>query len=158
MTIQVIAVLALTLVIYVVGTLAYSVRIVGVKTGRIAIAFAIFNVFALLSRTANTFQAPLLAKTIEKSIEGGNTDGMLHIFRWILLSATFATIIGAMLLPTFIRVFTKAVESFSVYRSVPRLILHGFSKSGIEQFKRSITIPKKDNLSQLKSLRKIPKK
>lgn len=35
MTIQVIAVLALTLVIYVVGTLAYSVRIVGVKTGRI---------------------------------------------------------------------------------------------------------------------------
>ncbi|EPR12273.1 lipid II flippase Amj family protein [Ruminiclostridium papyrosolvens] len=158
MTIQVTAVLVLTLVIYIVGTLAYSVRIVGVKTGRIAIAFAIFNVFALLSRTANTFQAPLLAKTIEKSIEGGNTDGMLHIFRWILLSATLATIIGAMLLPTFMRVFTKAVESFSVYRSVPRLILHGFSKSGIEQFKRSITIPKKDNLSQLKSLRKIPKK
>lgn len=65
MTIQVIAVLALTLVIYVVGTLAYSVRIVGVKTGRIAIAFAIFNVFALLSRTANTFQLLLLQLSVQ---------------------------------------------------------------------------------------------
>lgn len=158
MTVQVIIVLALTFVIYVVGTLAYSVRIVGVKTVRIAIAFAIFNVFALLSRTANTFQAPLLAKTIETSIKNGNTNGMLYVFRWILLSATFATIIGAALLPTFIRVFTKAVQSFSVYRSIPKLLLHSFTKSGIEQFKKSITIPKKENLSQLKSLRKIPKK
>jgi uncharacterized membrane protein len=151
-------VLALTFVIYVVGTLAYSVRIVGVKTGRIAIAFAVFNVFALLSRTANTFQAPLLAKTIETSIKSGSTGNMLHIFRWILFSATIATVVGAMLLPTFIRIFTKAVQSFSVYRSVPKLILHGFSKAGIEQFKKSITIPKNENLSQLRSFRKIPKK
>lgn len=151
-------VLILTFVIYVVGTLAYSVRIVGVKTGRIAIAFAVFNVFALLSRTANTFQAPLLAKTIETSIKSGNTGDMLHVFRLILLSATIATVIGAALLPTFIRIFSKAVLSFSVYRSIPKLLLHGFSKSGIEQFKKSITIPKKANLSQLKSLRKIPKK
>lgn len=158
MTVQVMIVLTLTFVIYVVGTLAYSVRIVGVKTGRIAIAFAVFNIFALLSRTANTIQAPLLAKTIEKSIKAGNTGDMLHIFRWILLSATIATIVGAILLPTFIKIFTKAVQSFSVYRSVPKLILHGFSKSGVEQFKKSITVPKKENLSQLKSLRKIPKK
>ena len=100
MTTQVIIVLGLTFIIYIVGTLAYSVRIVGIKTGRIAVAFAIFNVFALVSRTANTFQAPLLAKTIENSINAGNTDGMLHIFRWILVSATFATIVGAILLPS----------------------------------------------------------
>lgn len=158
MSAQVIIVFALTFVIYVVGTLAYSVRIVGVKTGRIAIAFAIFNVFALLSRTANTFQGPILAKTIETGIAAGNINGMLHIFRWILFSATLATIVGAALLPTFIRVFTKAVQSFSVYRSIPKLLVHGFSKSGIEQFKKSVTIPKKENLAQLKNLRKIPKK
>lgn len=158
MSTQVIIVLALTFVIYIVGTLAYSVRIVGIKTGRIAVAFAIFNVFALVSRTANTFQAPLLAKTIENSINAGNTSGMLHIFRWILVSSTFATIIGAALLPTFIKLFSKAVNSFSVYRSVPKLIFHGFSKSGIEQFKKSITAPKRHNIAQLKSLRRIPKK
>lgn len=158
MTIQVVIVLALTFVIYVVGTLAYSVRIVGVKTGRIAIAFAVFNVFALVSRTANTFQAPLLAKTIENSIKSGSTNSVLIIFRWILLAATLATIVGAFFFPTFIKVFSKAVETFSVYRSIPKLILHGFSKTGIVHFKQSITVPKKENISQLRSLRRIPKK
>lgn len=158
MAIQVVFVLILTFIIYMIGTLAYSVRIVGIKTGKIAVAFAIFNVFALVSRTANAFQAPLLAKTIENSIKSGNINDMLHIFRWILVSATFATIVGAILLPTFIKVFAKAVQSFSIHRSIPKLILHGFSKSGIEQFKKSITAPRQHNIAQLKSLRRIPKK
>lgn len=79
MSTQIIIVLILTFVIYVISTLAYSVRIVGVRTGRIAISFAVFNVFALLSRTANTIQAPLLAKTIENSINLGNSEGLLYV-------------------------------------------------------------------------------
>lgn len=158
MPIQIIIVLILTFIIYVISTLAYSARIVGVRTGRIAISFAVFNVFALISRTANTIQAPLMAKTIENSIKTGSVEGLLYIFRWILFSATLATIVGAILMPTFIRLFGKAVESFSVHRSVPRLLLHGFSKSGIEQFRKSITPPKKENFSHLKSIKKIPVK
>ncbi len=50
-----------------------------IRTGRIAISFAVFNVFALLSRTANTIQAPLLAKTIENSINLGNSEGLLYV-------------------------------------------------------------------------------
>jgi hypothetical protein len=131
---------------------------VGVKTGRIAVSFAVFNIFALISRTANTIQGPLLAKTIERSIEEGTSQGPLGMFRWILFSATIATIIGAVLMPTFIKIFGKAVSNFSLYRSIPKLLIHGFSKAGIEQFKNSLTKPKRDNIEQLKSLRKIPKK
>lgn len=72
--------------------MAYPVRIVGVRTGRIAISFALFNIFVLISRTANAFQAPLLAKTIESSIAEGTSNSLLYIFRWILISATIATI------------------------------------------------------------------
>lgn len=158
MPIQIIIVLVLTFIIYIISTLAYSVRVVGVRTGRIAISFAVFNVFALISRTANSIQAPLMAKTIENNIKAGNVEGLLYIFRWILFSATLATIAGAMLMPTFIRVFGKAVDSFSIHRSIPRLLLHGFSKSGIEQFKKSVKLPKKDNFSHLKSIKRIPKK
>lgn len=158
MSIQVVIVLILTFIIYIISTLAYSVRIVGIKTGRIAISFAVFNIFALISRTANTIQAPLLAKTVENTIKTGNPQGLLIVFRWILVATTFATIIGALLLPTFIKIFGKAVEGFSIYRSIPRLLLHGFSKAGIEQFKSSITKPKKQNLAQLKNMKKIPKK
>jgi len=155
---QVIIVLILTVIISIISTLAYSVRIVAVRTGRIAVSFAVFNIFALISRTANSIQAPLLAKTIENTISTGNPQSLLYIFRWILFSTTVATIIGAVLMPTFIKVFRKAVESFSISRSIPKLLIHGFSKSGIEQFKSSVTKPKKENLAQLKNLKMMPKK
>lgn len=158
MSTQVIIVLILTFIIYIISTLAYSVRIVGVRTGRIAISFAVFNIFALISRTANSIQAPLMAKTIESTIKIGNPQNLLFVFRWILFFTTLGTIIGALLMPTFIKFFGKAVETFSIYRSIPKLLLHGFSKSGVEQFKSSVTKPKKENLAQLKSLKMIPKK
>lgn len=158
MTIQIAIVLALTFVIYLIGTLSSSVRVVGVRTGKITIAFAIFNIFALVSRTANAFQAPLLAKTIETSIKLGTSSGLLHIFRWIIIATSIATVAGALLFPTFINVFTRVVERFSIYKSIPKLILHGFSKSGIRQFKDSISVPRKHNISQLKNVRRMPKK
>lgn len=158
MSVQIVIVLILTIIIYVISTLAYSVRVVGIKTGRIAISFAVFNVFALISRTANTIQGPLMAKTIEKSIQTGNAESLLYIFRWILASTTIATIIGALLMPTSIKIFEKAVKSFSIHKSMPKLIFHGFSKSGIEQFKDSIIYPTRRNLSHLKNFKGVPKK
>ena len=155
---QVIIVLITTVIISIISTLTYSVRIVAVRTGRIAVSFAVFNIFALISRTANTIQAPLLAKKIESTIATGNPQGLLYIFRLILFSTTLATIIGAVLMPTFIKIFGKAVESFSINRSIPKLLIHGFSKSGIEQFKSSVTKPKKENLAQLKDFKMMPKK
>src|SRR4051794_17297206 len=98
MSIQIILVLILTFIIYIISTLAYSVRIVGVRTGRIAISFAVFNVIALISRTANTIQGPLLAKTVEISIKSNNIEGLLFIFRWVLFSTTLATAVGALLM------------------------------------------------------------
>lgn len=158
MNTQIMIVLVLTFIIAVISTLAYSVRIVGVKTGRIAISFAVFNIFALISRTANTIQGPLLSKTIENNIKQGNSHGLLYMFRWILFSTTIATIVGALLMPTFIKLFSKAVDSFSIYRSIPKIMIHGFSKAGVLQFKTSITKPKKENFSQLKTIKTAPKK
>ena len=60
----------LTLVIHVVGTLAYAVRIAGIRTRRIAISFSLFNILALISRTSNSFQGPFLAKRIESRLLG----------------------------------------------------------------------------------------
>ena len=158
MSTQVVIVLILTIIISIISTLAYSVRIVGVRTGRIAVSFAVFNIFALVSRTANSIQAPLLAKTIESTIKTGNPQSLLSTFRWILFSTTIATIIGSALMPTFIKVFGKIVESFSINRSIPKLLLHAFSKSGIEQFKESVTRPRKENFAQFKNFKTMPKK
>src|SRR6516162_9077232 len=107
----------LTLVIHLVGTLAYAVRIAGVRTRRIAVSFSLFNILILVSRTSNSFQGPFLAKRIENTIAGGVSHGLLADFRWMLWSATLATIVGALLIPTFQRVFSRAVMHFQANRS-----------------------------------------
>jgi hypothetical protein len=146
MSIQIALVLALTFLINLITTLSYSVRIVGIRTGRIAVSFALFNILVLISRTANGLQAPFLASTIEKNINSGSGANLLD-FRLIILSCTIATIIGGLMIPTFQRILSIAVDKFSIYKSVPKIVLHGFTKSGIASIKENIVIPSSKNLS-----------
>lgn len=155
MTTQIIIVLILTFVINLITTLSYSVRIVGIRTGRVAISFALFNILVLVSRTANGFQAPLLAKTVENDIKIGVFDNV-GTFRLIIFSCSIATVIGAFLIPTFQRVLSKAVINFSIHKSMGKLIFRSFSKAGILYFKDNITIPHKDNVSQIKLGNEFP--
>jgi Alternate to MurJ len=131
----------LTFVIHFIGTLAYAVRIAGVRTRRIAVSFALFNVLVLVSRTSNSFQGPFLAQRIEATLKNGMPNHLLSDFRWLLLSATAATLIGALAVPTFQRIFSRAVRHFQENRSIPKLVLHGFAKGGLSYIKDSVTMP-----------------
>jgi hypothetical protein len=151
-------VLVLTFIINVIGTLAYCTRVTGIKTGRIAISFSIFNILTLISRTASSLQSPLLTNKVDRSIILGTSSDLLIIFRYVLMASTLGCIFGAAAMPTFQKFFCRAVKAFDIYRSLPKLIFHSFSKSGFNQFKKCIKIPSKYNLSQLKQLNGIPKK
>ncbi|MGN7822206.1 lipid II flippase Amj family protein [Chitinophaga sp. 22536] len=157
MTPQIIIVLVLTAVINLIVTLSLAVRIVGVRTGRIAITFSLFNILVLVSRTANTFQAPLLAKTVEDQLkqEAAGNEG---IFRLIILSCTIGSVIGAVLIPSFQRVLSKAVEHFSEHRSVPRLLYLGFSGSGRQFIKENLKMPSKESITGLDPTKGFPKR
>ena len=50
---QLLIICGLTFVIHIVATLAYAVRIAGVRTRRVAVSFALFGIIALVSRMAN---------------------------------------------------------------------------------------------------------
>jgi hypothetical protein len=108
-----------------------------------------------VSRTANGFQAPLLAKTVESNIKAGIYQNVTT-FRTIILSCSLATIIGAILIPTFQRVLSRAVVNFSIHKSMPKLILHSFSKAGILYFRDNITLPAKENITQIRLDREFP--
>lgn len=136
----------LTFVINLVGSLAYSVRIAGVRTLRIAVSLSLFNVLLLVSRTANSFQAPILAKRVESSLAAGRA-GSADDFRWLIASASLATIVGALLTPTFQRLFTRAVDRFTVDRSIPRLMLRLFSPAGVSAVRESIAVPSMQSLA-----------
>ena len=155
MDFQLAALCGLTFIIHYIGTLAYAVRIAGVRTRRIAISFALFNVLVLLSRTSNTFQGPFLAKRIEASLKSGVSAHLLSDFRYLLLSATIATIAGAISVPTFQRLFSRAVSHFQTNRSMSKLILHGFAKGGLSYVKLVATLPSAAHLKAIKPWREV---
>jgi hypothetical protein len=152
---QLAALCGLTFVIHLIGTLAYAARIAGVRTRRIAVSFALFNILVLVSRTSNSFQGPFLAKRIEQALHGGAAAHLLADFRWLLLSATAATIAGALAVPTFQRVFSRAVLHFQAHRSLPKLILHGFARGGLSYLRGSVTAPAAAHLDDLRTTREL---
>ena len=109
----------LTFIIHLIGTLAYAVRITGIRTRRIALSFSLFNMMVLVSRTSNTIQGPFLGKRIENNLAHVTSYNLLADFRWFLLAAAVATLVGAFLIPTFQRIFSKIVLNFQVHRSIP---------------------------------------
>lgn len=141
----------LTFVIHLIGTLAYSVRIAGVRTRRIAVSLALFNILLLVSRTSNTIQGPFLAKRIEAGLLHPAAGHLLADFRWLILSATLATIAGALLIPTFQRWFSRAVLEFQTHRSLPRFLLHLCFQGGAGQIRESVSLPAPGHLTALRS-------
>jgi hypothetical protein len=114
----------LTFVIHLIGTLAYSVRIAGVRTRRIAVSLALFGILMLVSRTSNSFLGPFLAKRVETNLDT---------------------------LPTFQRVFCRAVLHFQAHRSIPRLILHGVFKGGLSYVRDVASMPAARNMTACRS-------
>lgn len=146
MSSQILIVLVLNFIISIIGTLAYSTRLVGVRTGKIAVTSAVFNVLMLVSRTAVTFQSPLLTKFVESN---PSSDDLVRIFNLIIMISGVASIVGGFLIPTFQKMFSKAVNHFSIERSIPKLIIHSFSKTGIRYMRDSIAIPVKESITSI---------
>lgn len=156
---QLLILFALTFIINLVGSLAYSVRIAGVRTMRIAVSFSMFNILVLVSRTANSFQAPMLAKRVEQHLQSGAVDQLaangLADFRWLIGAASLATLCGAMLTPTFQRLFAKGVDAFAEHRSLPRLMFRAFSPVGLTHIRSALVLPRTTNISALFSRSRI---
>lgn len=155
MDVQLIVLCALTFVIHLIGALAYAARIAGVRTRRIAVSFALFNILVLVSRASNSFQQPFLSKRIELNLaEGGGH--LFWDFQILMGSATLAAIIGTLSVPTVQRIFTRAVQHFHEHRSMPKLILHAFARGGIGYLKVATTAPSIENVKGLGKKAAIP--
>ena len=150
MDFQLFAIILLTFVIHLIGTLAFAFRIAGVRTGHIAIAFSLFNAMVLISRTSNSFQAPLLAKRVESAILEAGPSQLHRDFALILAAASVATIVGGLLIPTVQRLATGAVASFKQRRNLVRLMLKALTPRGAAVVMQSVALPRYQNLTALK--------
>lgn len=135
-------------VIHLVATLSYGVRIAGARTGRVALCLSLFNILVLVSRSSHTLLAPALSKRLECSI--GHDDlqaGLLRDLHWLLWSASAATLVGIMLIPTFQRFVTTAVERFERSGSMLRLFVFLCSPVGLSALVSSAAMPSRRSWS-----------
>lgn len=146
---QLLIICLLTALINLIGTLAYAARIAGVRTRRIAMSFALFNVLVLVSRTSNSFLGPFLAKRIETRIASGGGEALYGDFQIVLGSASLAVFLGILLVPTGQRLFSRAIGYFQEHRSTARMILRTATPTGLRAVRDALHPP---TLGHLRSL------
>lgn len=141
MDLQLLVICLLTAAIHLIGTLAYGARIAGVRTRRIAMSFALFNILVLISRMSNSFLGPFLAKRIEVRLSEGGGEALLGDFRLVLLATTAAVLVGIALIPTSQRLFARSIGYFQEHRSTTRMLLRSATPTGLRTIRDSIALP-----------------
>lgn len=161
----------LTAFINLVNTLTRSSRLSGVRTGSLATAISLFGVVYLAASFANTLQAPLLASTVEQIITSAYNQALgitaaadatstvvyqqalgelNYKLRFVIAGASLGTLVGMLVIPSFVTSFANAINAFgrtgSVFKVIP-LILISFFKPGSGILKLRMT--------SLDTLRKI---
>jgi hypothetical protein len=122
-----------TAVIHSIDALYYSSRIAAVRVRKLGIALTLFNMLLLFSRFANTIQAPLTGSLVDKAMLGyehvvpaGVLSNLAWQFRAIIFAATIGSIIGALLVPSFVQIFTRVLHIFEREGSVFKLFKRVF--------------------------------
>ncbi len=137
-------VMALTVIIHLISTLSYSIRLSGIKTKRLLTAFSLYNVIYIVASFSSTIQIPLLTSMMEHGIKeavtqaGGVVTGeqlvnydvyraqlvlLAERIRLVIIAATLGTGVGAALIPSFIRIFVRAINLFEETGSVVRVFI-----------------------------------
>jgi small-conductance mechanosensitive channel len=138
-----------TFIIHLVSTLSLTVRVVGLRTRRFALSYALFAAMALASRTVNTLQGPLLAGQVEANLRAHRTDDASD-FRWVILTATLATLAGMLAFPSFQRLLAKGVEGYYQRRSFGRLMLWALAPRRLRQIPHHLKWPATANVGHLR--------
>jgi len=144
-----------TIIIHIIDTLSYSVRLNSVKSGNFALSLSLFNLIVLVARTANMFQAPLIGTMIDISIKISYNP--IHEVRYVVFATTIGTLIGIVLIPSFLKLFSKSVLKLEETGSIPNLVIQSLSIANIKRIAKNTVIPNKNMISNLR-YKNIPKK
>lgn len=148
-----------TFVIHLSESIAYSMRLAGVRTRQIAIALSFVMTTLFISRLSNMFQAPLLAVMVDKTILIGTQAAFSHLifnFRIVIFSAFLGSMMGAFLTPTIVFLFQKAILRFLHRGSVPLLAIQIFHPRNFMEIIRAFRVPTLESFKHI-SLKNIPK-
>ena len=142
-TTQLVMIALFILIIHSIETLAYSVRLSGARVRLLASALSLFNVMVMVSRLANMMQQPFTGSLIDNAPKENALEYVESQYRILIGSATLGTIIGLLLLPTFIAFFSRAIIHLADERgSIPALLKKGLTLSYLRRAKKHIHLPR----------------
>lgn len=138
-------------IIHSIETLAYAVRLSGARVKLLASALSLFNLMVIVSRMANMMQQPFTGSLIDNAPQENTLEFVENQYRVIIGSSTLGTMIGILLLPTFIAIFSRAIIHLSEERgSIPALLKKSLSLGYMKRGIKHIRLPK---LSYIKDIR-----
>lgn len=145
---------------------AYAARVAGVQTGRIGTSISLFNLFVTASRFANMFYAPMLGTISDRAaLQVGSSSAtaaqVATQFEWqmraIVFAGTLGTIVGAILLPTFIYLFVRGVAAFERRGSIPQALGRLLNPRVMLDVLKTVELPALRSIGRF-SLRHVPMK
>ncbi|VEI05632.1 lipid II flippase Amj family protein [Kurthia zopfii] len=146
-TTQVIYIALFILIIHSIETLAYSVRLSGARIGLLASALSLFNILVMVSRMANMMQQPFTGNLLDRASETGSIEQLESQFRIIIGASTLGTLLGILLFPTFIALFSRAIVHLTeVNGSVPALFKKGLTGGYLKRGLKHIHFPRFSDL------------
>lgn len=114
---------AINILVNIVTTTTGAARIAGVMTKRIATSMSLYNFFFLFARMANLLYTPFLGSIVDRAAASGNFHVLEVKLRFIIIAATLGNILGWLLLPTFIVIYNRGVQSIEKNGSLPMVLL-----------------------------------
>lgn len=130
------------LIIHSIETLAYAVRLSGARVKLLASALSLFNVMVMVSRLANMMQQPFTGSLVDHAPSENALSYVENQFRLIIGAASIGTLIGILLLPTFIALFSRAIIHLAEVRgNIPALMKKGLMFEYIKRGMKHIRKP-----------------
>lgn len=135
---------------------AYAARLAGARSGRVATAISLFNMFATSSRFAQMFYTPMLGSLSDRASLAGALTAYEWQLRFIVIAGTVGAVIGTLALPTFVMLYLRAIRSLERSGSVPRAALALFSAKTLVAVLRDVKFGVATPVRAL-SFRNVPK-
>lgn len=130
-------------------------RLTGVRTKQLALSLSFVNASLLVSRMSNMLQAPLLGGMVDTSILHHNVGVLWSSFRIIIFAAFIGNLLGAIMTPFAVAVFTRAIKKFDEVGHIPGLMLYALKPSSMVKVAKSFRLPTLDSFKGI-SLKGIP--
>ncbi|WP_168122715.1 DUF2837 family protein [Paenibacillus sp. HB172176] len=138
-----------TFIIHLSETLTYSLRLAGVRMGKLAVSLSLTGIILLVSRTANMAQAPLTGNIIDYAKLHASFE-LVDPFRIIIGAASLGTLAAILLLPSASRAATRVIANLEASGSIPSMLRSFASVKRIRNARLHLRIPRLAMLSRLR--------